>query len=40
MITANDRINHEPEMTGLYLAYRDRLHGAMIAAVRYALCAK
>ena len=32
MITANDHIGHVPEISGSPQAYRDQLHGAMIAA--------
>ena len=35
MITANDRSGDTPEISGSRPAYRDGLHGAMIAA---ALC--
>jgi hypothetical protein len=33
MITANDHIGDAPEISGSASVYRDRLHGAMIAAV-------
>jgi len=32
MITANDHIGDAPEISGSPSAYRDQLHGAMIAA--------
>ena len=38
MITANDHIGDAPEISGSSPAYRDWLHGAMIAAVCSATC--